>query len=69
MYTNPAKSFNVGLGPLSEYTIFQFIKDHVLKLTSFLTNKKVSLDKCKTAVGHRIEEKIRYSQGRSMGFG
>ena len=57
------------LGPLRECTIFQFMKDHVLKLISFLTDKLVCLTKYKIPVGHSIKEKIRDSQKRSIGFG
>ena len=68
MYTNPVELFNAWLGWLRECTIFQFMKDHVLRLTRFLTDKKVCLEKCKTQVGYKIREKICDSQGRSMGF-
>uniref|UniRef100_A0A5B6Z8C5 MULE transposase domain-containing protein n=1 Tax=Davidia involucrata TaxID=16924 RepID=A0A5B6Z8C5_DAVIN len=69
MYSNPSESFNSWIGPLRECNIFQFMKDHVLKLTSFLMKKKVTLEKSKTPVGPRIEEKIRDNQERSTGCG
>ncbi|XP_059654605.1 uncharacterized protein LOC132301364 [Cornus florida] len=68
LYTNQAESFNAWVKEERVFSIIRLMDTHMQRLSKFLYQKSLDIQKWTIPVGDRIEEKIQKEQELALGF-
>ncbi|XP_059631809.1 uncharacterized protein LOC132274528 [Cornus florida] len=68
LYTNQAESFNAWVKEERVFSITRLMDTHMQRLSKFLYQKSLDVQKWTIPVGDRIEEKIKKEQELALGF-